>query len=264
MNKILLSIPNLKGNEKKYLLDCIDTNFVSSVGQYVDKFEEAFAAYHKSPGAVAVVNGTAALHISLQLAGVQTNDEVIVPNLTFIAPANAVKYLGAHPVLVDSSWETLGMCPVKLKQLLESDYKLVDGVCQNRKTERPLRALVVMHTFGNLVDIESILNIAEEFHLKVVEDACEALGASINGQKAGTFGDFGCFSFNGNKIITSGGGGMILAKNHDDLKKAKHLTTTAKINSLFFEHDEVGFNYRMVNILAALGLAQFELSLIHI
>lgn len=256
---IPLSIPNLKGNEKKYLMDCIDTNFVSSVGPYVTKFEDEFAKYHGQKHAVAVVNGTAALHISLILSGVEAGDHVFIPSLCFIAAANSIKYMSAKPVLIDSEWSTLSLCPISLEAFLRENYSVKNGNCVHNKSGEVAKAIILVHTFGNMANTEELLRIASEFKLKVIEDACEALGSERGGEKAGTIGDFGCFSFNGNKIITSGAGGMILAKSEIDAQMAKHLTTTAKVDSLHFEHDKVGYNYRMVNVLAALGLAQFEI-----
>jgi perosamine synthetase len=258
MESIQLSIPNLTGNEKKYLLDCIETNFVSSVGPYVQKFEEEFAKFHEVKNAVAVMNGTAALHISLILSGVKKDDHVFMPSLSFIAAANAISYTGGKPVLIDSNWDTLSLCPKSLERFLSENYEVVEGTCFHKKNKTKAKAIVVIHTFGNIAQMDEILEIAKKYKLKVIEDACEALGAKYKGKHAGTMGDFGCFSFNGNKIVTSGSGGMLLSKNDEDSLKAKHLTTTAKVDSLYFEHDEIGYNYRMVNVLAAIGLAQFE------
>ena len=259
MKKISLSTPNLCGNEWTYIKKCLDDNFVSSAGQFVDEFENQFTKYLGVKNAIAVMNGTSALHMSLLLSGVSQNDEVLVPNLTFVAPLNAVSYLGAHPVLLDSSWDSLGLCPLKLKQFLEKNCSLINGKCFNKKTERFIKAIIPMHTLGTSVDMNPILDLSKKYQLKVVEDASEALGAMYKNKFLGTLGDFGCYSFNGNKIITSGGGGMIVTNNESLAKKAKHISSTAKVSkSLHFVHDEIGYNYRMVNILAALGLAQFE------
>lgn len=258
MNDIPLAIPNLCGNELLYLKECIETNFVSSVGPFVSRLEDEFAKYLGVKRAVAVVNGTAALHLSLILCDVTRDDEVLVPNLTFIAPVNAVKYIGAQPILVDSNRETLGMCPIKLEMFLEENTILKDGKCINKATGKVIKAVIPMHTLGVATDIERIVEISNKFYIDVIEDASEALGAKKNEKYIGSFGKIGCFSFNGNKIITSGGGGMLVTNDDKIADKAKHLSTTAKTDPIHFVHDEVGYNYRMVNILAAIGLAQLE------
>ena len=259
MNKIPLSIPNLCGNERKYINECINTNFVSSVGPFVSRFEDEFAKYLGVKRAVAVVNGTAALHLALILSDIEMGDEVLVPNLTFVAPLNAVKYVGANPILVDSNWETLGMDPKKLEEFLESNSEMVDGFAINKTTGNKIKAVIPMHTLGICIKMDELLAVTSKYNLRVIEDSSESLGAVYRGKHTGTMGDFGCFSFNGNKIITTGGGGMLVTNNERLADKAKHLSTTAKTNGLHFVHDEVGYNYRMVNILAALGVAQLEM-----
>ncbi len=256
--KIPLAIPNLQGNELNYLKQCIDENFISSIGPFVNKFEEKFAEFHQTHSAVAVVNGTAALHLALVLCQVGSRDEVLVPNLTFVAPLNAVSYTGATPVLIDSEWKTLGMCPTSLKHFLDSNLEMREGKAFNKNTDRQIKAIIPMHTLGTSVDLDPIMETANSYNLKVIEDASEALGAQYKGRPVGTIGDYGSFSFNGNKIITSGGGGMMLSRDTANSKAAKHLSTTAKTNGITFFHDQVGYNYRMVNLLAAVGLAQFE------
>jgi aminotransferase in exopolysaccharide biosynthesis len=251
--------PLFNGNEWKYLKHCLDSNYVSSVGQYVDRFETDLINFTGSKYAIAVVNGTSALHISLLLSGVRPEDEVLLPALTFVATANAIAYCGAIPHFVDSEEITLGIDANKLRHYLSEITEQKSGQCVNSKTGRIVRALIPMHTFGHPSDLEGLLNICQEFNLKMVEDAAEAIGSYYKGQHVGTFGLFGTLSFNGNKTITTGGGGAILTNNHELAKQAKHLTTTAKIPHKWeFKHDQVGFNYRMPNINAALGCAQLE------
>lgn len=259
---IALSVPNLKGNELKYVTDAVETEWVSTAGPYVSDFEKALAEYVKAPAAVSTQNGTSALHVSLLLSGVTREDAVIVPTLTFIAAVNPTKYIGAEPIFMDCD-DSLCMDPVKLKKFCETECDFTDGKLIDKKTGRHIKAMVVVHVFGNMADMESILPIAEKYNIRVVEDATEALGTYYTegkyaGKYAGTMGDFGCYSFNGNKIITTGGGGMIVAKNPEELAHAKHLTTQAKADQANFIHDEIGFNYRMTNLQAALGLAQLE------
>ncbi len=251
--------PNFSGNEWAYLKDCLDSTFVSSVGRYVDRFEADLAAFTGSGHAVAVVNGTAALHIALKLAGVEPGDEVLIPALTFVATANAVAYCGATPHLVDSEENTLGMDPQALRGYLRDMTEMRGGVCVNRETGRVIRAMVPMHTFGHPVDMDGILALSRDFRIAVVEDATESLGSTIQGRHAGTFGRMGVLSFNGNKVITTGGGGAILTDDAALARHAKHLTTTAKVPHRWaYFHDEIGYNYRMPNINAALGCAQLE------
>lgn len=252
--------PRFEGNEWKYIKECLDTGWVSSVGKYVDLFEQKLAEWTGSPYAVAVVNGTAALHISLLLAGVKQNDEVIIPSLTFIATANAVSYCGAIPHFVDVSEETLGIDPGLLRTYLKSECVIrSDGFLYNRRTNRKISAIVPMHTFGHPVDMDPLLELCAEMNLIVVEDAAESLGSYYKGQHTGTLGRVAAISFNGNKIITTGGGGAVLTSDEKLAKAAKHLTTTAKQpHRWIITHDEIGYNYRMPNLNAALGCAQLE------
>lgn len=251
--------PIFLGNEEKYVSEAIRSTYVSSVGPFVDRFEEDIARYTGAKKAVAVVNGTAALHISLLLAGVRENDEVILPSLTFAATANAVMYCGAIPHFVDSEDETLGIDPIKLRQYLDEITEQDGGVTINKKTKRRISVIVPVHVFGNPCKIDQILKIAIDFNLKVVEDAAESLGSTYKGKHTGTFGLLGAISFNGNKIITTGGGGVILTDDEKLAKQAKHLTTTAKVPHKWeYVHDQLGYNYRMPNLNAALGCAQLE------
>ncbi|MDA9550056.1 LegC family aminotransferase [bacterium] len=251
--------PCFNGNEWLYVKECLDSTYVSSVGGFVDRFETDLAAYTGAKYAVAVVNGTAALHIAFLLAGVKPNDEVLIPALTFIATANAVSYCSAIPHFVDCEERTLGLDPRAIRVYLNSISEVRNKQCINRKTGRVIRTLVPMHTFGHPADIEGLMSVAQDFHLTLVEDAAESLGSFVNGQHTGTFGLVGIISFNGNKTITTGGGGVILTNDAFIAKKAKHLTTTAKIpHSWNYVHDEIGYNYRMPNINAALGCAQLE------
>ncbi|MFC4322495.1 LegC family aminotransferase [Litchfieldia salsa] len=256
---IPLHEPVFYGNEKKYVLDCIESGWVSSVGKYVDLLEDKLAEYTGIKYAVAVVNGTSALHIALKLAGVKRDEEVLIPSLTFIATANAVRYCDATPHFVDVEEQTLGLDPIALRSHLQEIVTQENGTSINKKTGRIIRAIVPMHTFGHPVDMDELLKVAEEFNLKVVEDAAESLGSFYKGKHTGTFGSLAAVSFNGNKAITTGGGGAILTNNEEYSRLAKHLTTTAKIPHRWeYNHDEVGFNYRMPNINAALGCAQLE------
>ncbi len=259
---IPLSVPNLKGNELEYVTTAVETEWVSTGGPYVNDFEKKIAQYAKVKGAVSCQNGTSGLHVALIVTGVKPGDEVIVPTLTFIAAVNPVRYLGAEPVFMDCD-DSLCMDPKKLRAFCENECEMVDGVLKNKKTGRSVRAVVVVHVFGNMADMVSIMAVAKEFGLKVIEDATEALGTyytsgKYEGKYAGTIGDAGVYSFNGNKIITTGGGGMFVSDNEEYLNHAKHLTTQAKSDELYYTHDEIGFNYRMTNLQAALGLAQLE------
>jgi aminotransferase in exopolysaccharide biosynthesis len=257
--QVALHEPRFEGNESKYLQECLESTFVSSVGPFVDRFEAELAQYTGVEHAVAVVNGTAALHVAQLLAGVQPGDEVLVPALTFVATANAVRYCNAIPHFVDSSLTTLGLDPMALRRHLAASCVMREGHCINKHSGRIVRAVVPMHTFGHPMDIDTLLEVAREFHLAVVEDAAESLGSTWHGRHTGGFGLLGTLSFNGNKIITTGGGGAILTNDSDLARRAKHLTTTAKLAHRWaFEHDEVGYNYRMPNINAALGVAQLE------
>jgi len=255
----VLHEPIFSGNESKYVQECIDSTFVSSVGKFVDRFELDLANFTGAKHAVAVVNGTAALHIALKLAGVQAGDEVLIPALTFIAPANAVTYCTATSHFVDSEASTLGVDAAKLHDYLISHTEQRAGQCINRTTGQVIRALVPMHTFGHPVDLDGLLAIAHDFNIALIEDAAESLGSYYHGQHTGTFGLMGTLSFNGNKIITTGGGGAILTNDSALAYHAKHLTTTAKLPHAWeYRHDEIGYNYRMPNLNAALGCAQLE------
>ena len=257
--KVALHEPSFEGNEWLYLKECLDSTFVSSVGKFVDQFEDELASYTGAKYAISVVNGTAALQIALKLAGVQANDEVLVPALTFVATVNAVTYCNAIPHFVDSEEGTLGIDTSKLRDYLQRNTSQQSGKCVNNLSGRIVRALVPMHTFGHPSDIDGLLSIANDFNIVLVEDAAESLGSFYHGQHTGTFGLFGTLSFNGNKTITTGGGGAILTNNAALARHAKHLTTTAKIPHAWeFRHDEIGYNYRMPNINAALGCAQLE------
>ena len=256
---IYLHEPQFNGNEKKYVMDAIDSTFVSSVGAYVDRFEQDFAAYVGMDNAVACVNGTAALHTALILANVQQDDEVITQALTFVATCNAISYQRAHPVFVDVDKDTMGMSPKALGNFLDENAEIVEGVCINKNTGRVIKAVVPMHTFGHPCRIDEIADLCNKWCVVLIEDAAEALGSSYKGSALGTFGDIAAFSFNGNKVITTGGGGIIVSRHSKMIKRAKYLTTTAKVPHPFeFSHSEVGYNYRMPNLNAALGCAQLE------
>jgi len=252
--------PVFKGQEWDYVKECLDTGWVSSVGQYVDRFERDLAEYTGSPYAIAVVNGTAALHISLLIAGVQADDEVIIPSLTFVATANAVAYIGAVPHFADVAKNTMGIDPFKLKDYLQDIVQMKsDGHAYNRITGRRIAAIVPMHTFGHPVDLEPLIEVCERYNLVLVEDAAESLGSFYKGKHTGTFGKLAAVSFNGNKIITTGGGGAILTADESIARRVKHITTTAKTPHRWsFHHDDIGYNYRMPNLNAALGCAQLE------
>ena len=255
----MLHEPVFSGNEWCYLKECLDSTFVSSVGKFVDRFETDLCALTGAKFAVAVVNGTAALHIALKLAGVLPGDEVLIPSLSFVATANAVTYCGANPHFVDSEEKTLGIDAEKLRTYLGDCTEERSGRCINRRTGQVIRALVPMHTFGHPSDLDGLRDVAEDFHLALVEDAAESLGSYYRGRHTGTFGLLGTLSFNGNKVITTGGGGAILTNDEQLARHAKHLTTTAKIPHAWeYRHDEVGYNYRMPNLNAALGCAQLE------
>ena len=254
-----LSVPCFAGNEKKYLEECIDSTFVSSVGPFVDRFEKEIAAYTGATRAVVCVSGTNALHMALMLSGVQRDDEVLTQALTFIATCNAISYIGARPVFIDVDRETLGLSPDAVRRWLEANAELREGGCYNRRTGRRVKACVPMHTFGHPVRIEELVALCNKWKIEVVEDAAESIGSLCHGQHTGTFAQIGALSFNGNKTITTGGGGMLLFQDSETGEHAKHLTTQAKIPHRWeFRHDEVGYNYRMPNINAALGCAQLE------
>ena len=254
-----LAVPVFAGNEKKYLEECIDTTFVSSVGQFVDRFEKDMATYTRCKRAVVCVSGTNALHMSLMLAGVERDDEVLTQALTFIATCNALSYIGAYPVFIDVDKTTMGLSPDAIKEWLVKNAEIRNGQCYNKNTGRRVKACVPMHTFGHPVRIEEIAQICEEYHIELVEDAAESIGSLYKGKHTGTFGKVGAISFNGNKTITTGGGGMMLFNDEELGAFAKHLTTQAKIPHRWeFRHDHIGYNYRMPNINAALGCAQLE------
>ncbi|PID90753.1 MAG: aminotransferase DegT [Bacteroidetes bacterium] len=256
---IPLSVPRFVGREKEYLCDCIDSTFVSSVGEYVDRFELEVAEYTASPYAIACVNGTNALHIALELVGVQPGEEVITQPLTFVATCNAIAYAGAVPVFVDVDMQTMGLSPDALRAWLQDNAAMRGGECYNRHSGRRIRACIPMHTFGHPVRLDELVPICQEWGLELVEDAAESLGSLYRGHHTGTFGRIGILSFNGNKTITTGGGGMLLMRDEEFAHRAKHLTTQAKIPHPWeFCHDGVGYNYRMPNINAALGCAQLE------
>lgn len=259
---IPLSVPNIKGNELTYITDAINTEWVSTAGSYITKFEQALSSYVGVPDAVACQSGTAGLHLSLLASNVGKNEEVLVPTLTFIAAVNPIKYIGAEPIFMDCD-DTLTMDPVKLEQFCREECTFQHGILRNKNTDRIIRAIIVVHVFGNMANMEAIMRIASDYGLKVIEDATEALGSYYVSGKykhkfAGTIGDFGVYSFNGNKIITSGGGGMIVANNTSSLDYCRYLSTQAKDDLLYFIHNEIGYNYRMTNLQAALGLGQLE------
>ena len=254
-----LAVPVFIGNEKKYLDECINTTFVSSVGKFVDRFEEETAKYTGAKKAVVCVSGTNALHMSLMLAGVQRGDEVLTQALTFIATCNALSYIDAHPVFIDVDKDTMGLSPVAVREWLAKNSEQKNGECYNKNTGRRVKACVPMHTFGHPVHLDELVEVCNEYHIELVEDAAESLGSLYKGQHTGTFGKVGAISFNGNKIITTGGGGMMLFNDEELGAYAKHITTQAKVPHRWeFRHDHIGYNYRMPNINAALGCAQLE------
>jgi perosamine synthetase len=255
---IPLSVPSLNGNEWKYVKACLDAGWVSSAGPFVDRFEQEVAGYLGAKYAVATVSGTAALHIALLVAGVRTDDEVLVPTLTFIAPANAVRYVGAWPVFIDVEPDYWQMAPAAVRQFLSDECRKVNGEIRNRTTGRRIAAILPVHILGHPSDSDSIMEVAAEFGLHVVGDATEGLGARYKNRPVGNLADISCLSFNGNKIITAGGGGMIVTDRKDWADRARYLTTQAKDNPVEYEHSQVGYNYRLSNIHAALGCAQLE------
>jgi perosamine synthetase len=263
---IPLSIPNISGNEWTYVKDCLDTGWISSVGSYVTQFENMVYAFAGAKYGVATMNGTAALHISLELAGVKRGDHVIVPDITFIASCNAVSYTGATPILIDVDPDTWQIDLNLLEEFLEKNTYLVEsGTSDDAITQsyyiishRPVSAIMPVHVLGNMCDMDRLMAIAKKYSLVVIEDSTEALGSKYKNKGAGTFGTFGTFSFNGNKIISTGGGGVIVTDDENLAKKAKHITTQAKTDPFEYDHDEIGYNYRLVNILAAVGVAQME------
>lgn len=255
---LLLSGPNMGGNELKYIAECIETGWVSSVGSYVDKFEKMTAEFTGAKYAVATSSGTTALHTCLILLGVNENDLVIAPNLTFVASINSIKYTGASPILIDADEATWQMDLDLLEEFLETEAEIKDHTCFHRKSGKRIPVIMPVHVLGNLCDIERLLAIASKYHMIILEDSTEALGSYFKGKHAGTFGRLGTFSYNGNKIITTGGGGMIVTDDEQLAKRAKHLTTQAKADPFEYFHDDIGYNYRLVNVAAAIGVAQME------
>ena len=256
---IPLHEPKFAGNEKKYLNECIDSTFVSSVGKFVDEFEEKIASYTGAKYAIATSNGTSSLHISLLLADVERNDEVITQPLTFVATCNAISYCGAQPIFIDVDKDTMSLSPSALKYFLENQTTVKNQQCINNKTGKAIKACLPMHTFGHPCKIDELKEICDKYHVFLIEDAAESVGSTYKGKHTGTFGQLGVMSFNGNKIITAGGGGCIITNDKTLAKKAKHLTTTAKVPHKWnFDHDMIGYNYRMPNLNAALLVAQLE------
>ena len=254
-----LSAPKFIGNEKKYMEECIDSTYVSSVGKFVDRFEEDIASYTGCKRAVVCVSGTNALHMSLMLADVKRNDEVLKQALTFVATCNALSYIGAIPVFLDVDKDTMGLSPMAVREWLTKNSEQKDGECYNKRTGRRIKACVPMHTFGHPMHLDELVDILKEYHIELVEDAAESIGSLYKGKHTGTFGKVGALSFNGNKTITTGGGGMMLFNDEELGAYAKHLTTQAKVPHRWeFRHDHIGYNYRMPNINAALGCAQLE------
>ncbi len=263
MSKIIpLSVPSIIGNEWKYVKECLDTGWVSSLGKYVRIFEKKIADYTRAEFAIVCVNGTAALHIALVVAGVKPDDEVIVPTLTFIAPVNTVKYVGANPVFMDCD-DYYNIDAVKTIEFIEDETEVKNGYTYNKKTGKKISAIIPVHVFGNAVNLEKLLSLCKERNIKVIEDATESLGTKyikgkFSGKYTGTVGDIGCYSFNGNKIITTGGGGMVVTDKKEYAEKARYLTTQAKDDPIQYIHNEIGYNYRLTNIQAAMGVAQLE------
>ncbi|MCU6733102.1 LegC family aminotransferase [Diplocloster agilis] len=263
MNSFIpLSIPNFIGNELKYVTDAVQAGWVSTGGAYITKFEQVVSEYLHSAGAVACQSGTAGIHTGLMVMGVTSEDAVLVPTLTFIAAVNPVMYVNAEPIFMDCD-DSLCMDPVKLKLFCEEECDFRNGQLISKNSGRHIKAIIVVHVFGNMADMESIMAVAAMYNLLVLEDATEALGTyyssgKFKGKYAGTIGDLGVYSFNGNKIITTGGGGMLVSDNLKYLQHARHLTTQAKSDELYYTHDEIGYNYRMTNLQAALGVAQLE------
>lgn len=259
---IPLSVPNLKGNELKYVTEAIESEWVSTGGSYITTFEQNISEYLNVDMAVACQSGTSAIHLALIESKISSNDEVIVPTLTFIAAVNPVMYCSSHPIFMDCD-DSLTLDPEKLKEFCINECEFINGRLMNKKTKRHIKAIIVVHVFGNMADMEKIMEIAEKYNIIVIEDATEALGTvyldgKYKNKYAGTIGDFGCYSFNGNKIITTGGGGMLVARNKEKLLNSKHISTQAKSDSLNYIHDEIGYNYRMTNLQAAVGVAQLE------
>tara|TARA_B100000700_G_scaffold331820_1_gene469735 strand:+ start:24725 stop:25891 length:1167 start_codon:yes stop_codon:yes gene_type:complete len=257
-----LSVPNISGNEWKYVKECLDTNWVSSAGKYVSLFENSVAEYTKSKNAIACVNGTSAIQVSLKLAGVKPNDEVIVPTLTFIAPVNAIRYNGADPVFMDVD-DYYNIDVVKTIEFIKKETIFKDGNSYNKNTNQRVAAIIPVHVFGNAAWLDELIPICKECNISIVEDASESLGTryksgKFSGKHTGTLGQLGCLSYNGNKIITAGGGGMILTDDNSLAQRARYLTTQAKDDPVRYVHNEIGYNFRLTNIQAALGVAQLE------
>jgi|TARA_B110000261_G_scaffold146454_1_gene170642 perosamine synthetase len=259
---IPLSVPKIEGNESKYVLDCLNTGWISSAGSYVNQFEDMVAKYAGAKYGVACMNGTVGLHIAQVLLGITKEDHVIAPNITFIATLNAIKYTGAQPILIDvdiNNWQMdLGLLERYLEQNTEFKTTKSSTYCFDTTTNKRVRAIMPVHVLGNIGDMDRLLSISKKYHLDIIEDSTEALGATFKNKHAGTFGKIGVFSFNGNKIISTGGGGVMVTDDHAIAKKARHLTTQAKISAMDYIHDEIGYNYRLVNVLAAIGVAQME------
>ncbi|HEY7894276.1 MAG TPA: LegC family aminotransferase [Gemmatimonadaceae bacterium] len=255
---IQLCVPEIRGNEWAYIKECLDTNWVSSVGEYVDRFERSLASVTGARFAVATSSGTSALHTALMVAGVEADDEVLVSTLTFIAPVNAIRYVGAWPVFIDAEPDYWQMDTARLAQFLEHGCEHRGSALYDRATNRRVRALLPVHVMGHPVDMAPLLDLARRYELVVIEDATESLGARYRGTPVGHMGDVACFSFNGNKLITTGGGGMLVTDREDWARRAKYLTTQAKDDPIEFEHGAVGYNYRLTNIQAAMGVAQME------
>lgn len=256
--RIPLSEPLLAGKEWEYVKECLDTGWVSTAGGFIPRFEKAFADFVGAPHAVAAVNGTSALHVALLAVGVEPGDEVLVPNLTFVAPANAIRYCAAFPVFMDARPDTWQIDAGKVERFLDEECEMRQGACVDKRTGRRVRAIVPVHLLGLACEIDRIIEIAQRRGLKVVEDAAEGMGVRYKGRHVGTFGDAGAFSFNGNKIMTTGGGGMIATADPALARRAAYLTTQAKDDPVEYFHREIGFNYRLGNVQAALGLAQLE------
>ena len=259
---IPLSVPKIEGNESKYVLDCLNTGWISSAGSYVNQFEDMVAKYAGAKYGVACMNGTVGLHIAQVLLGITKDDHVIAPNITFIATLNAIKYTGAQPILIDvdiNNWQMdLGLLEQYLEQNTEFKTTKFGTYCFDTTTNKRVRAIMPVHVLGNIGNMDRLLSISKKYHLDIIEDSTEALGATFKNKHAGTFGKIGVFSFNGNKIISTGGGGVMVTDDQAIAKKARHLTTQAKISAMDYIHDEIGYNYRLVNVLAAIGVAQME------
>jgi perosamine synthetase len=255
---LLLSGPNMGGNELKYITECLETGWVSSVGAYVDRFEKMSAAFTGTKYAVATSSGTAALHICLVMMGVNDNDYVIAPNITFVATINTIKYTGASPILIDTDERSWQLDLDLLEEFLTNETIQKQDTCYHKKTGKRIPVIMPVHVLGNMCDMDRLLTLAQKHHLTIIEDSTEALGSYYKSRHAGSFGLLGTFSYNGNKIITTGGGGMIVTDDEALAKKAKHLTTQAKSDLFEYIHDAIGYNYRLVNISAAMGVAQME------